>query len=915
MRRYVWQIVPKFPNEKIEMQVMDVLKEKRFIQFFERKALNTIGNEENDGGLMRTLFLLSMKNKGEREKSCRELRKVLSRIILEHEKVTLQDLLHSKPSNENIQDLIDLLEENENVLEEQNKQIPLNLVSLKGFGMVSAEKIRCILSSINKHRKINKIEIGNATKLSKEDIDNILYPLPELKGLCLGYFVRKSLSFLSSGKKIESLELSNVPHVEEKELVDNLLSLKKLKELSFRECSCLKPSFFSAIEEGKFEQLESLSITDSPFLDDKCLRQIVSLFPKLKMFDVSGCKKLTSQGFSSIAELEYLETLKGANCSGLTEKTKLDEMKALKVVDLSNTSVSNSLLFTLSDCKLVQLNLENTQVTEKGVISIFYQEWQRVEKLLLRGCKLAGKATIDIFEKATNLKQLSLSFLSKDCFEQINTTLLESLVVDNVKLSKRRATKFFAQMKRLQVLEIYNSNFEGDHLQTVSCCCPLIKSLSLRSTKQCSLAPLHSLKNLKHFALIFMNSTVEEIDEMFSNSEFPLESFHIGLNHHFFSFDVFSNLCKSSGFFIKKLHLPSHNRATTKKDASFTFPNLEEIKWTSNEGNLHFLLPLSKLRTIKFGNSIVTNYDLGTIKDHPGVENFEAEAFATLFLEGSYFLKYMSEGKIANSLKKLCVQPAESLTEDTIEYISNLTSLVTLKIDLSNSKNLNSEEVAKKLCSRLPLLDEFSLFKVNNPKKEEKVEKREVESILESGERRFALVTKCGEDVQYHVVERLIHSNYFVFALYNKKICEMDLEKLSAKYGEERVELMETDEDNEEKLLEVRKVVESKTDHLDLIVIDKPTMPGIESAIGEMKREYFVSLNEKVWTRKNIVLHFGSLVSNTLEKKKQRGMILCCTQKAGLITENLSGRLHSMRVALASLHQVFFFNSCLTLEI
>ena len=123
------------------------------------------------------------------------------------------------------------------------------------------------------------------------------------------------------------------------------------------------------------------------------------------------------------------------------------------------------------------------------------------------------------------------------------------------------------------------------------------------------------------------------------------------------------------------------------------------------------------------------------------MEEMEFPVCTYLMEEGSYFLQYFSEGKVKDSLRSLCVGPAGELRKNTINFLSGLTSLVSLKLELGNATRIEIEKSEKQLSSQLPLLDRKTLFlETKNKEKKDKKEGETEEKIVTTGEKRFAMV-------------------------------------------------------------------------------------------------------------------------------------------------------------------------------
>lgn len=138
----------------------------------------------------------------------------------------------------------------------------------------------------------------------------------------------------------------------------------------------------------------------------------------------------------------------------------------------------------------------------------------------------------------------------------------------------------------------------------------------------------------------------------------------------------------------------------------------------------------------------------------------------------------------------------------------------------------------------------------------------------------------------------------------------MDIEKLAEKYGEEKIMLIEGDHNKEVDLERARKIVESHTSLLDLLLIDRGVVTATESRYEEIKLEPLLGYIEKhVWSRKLIVQAFVGLLQKCPEKK---GMIICLSNRLSSISDNTSSRGNSYRITLAAMNQLM---KCISVEV
>ena len=605
LRRLVWQLEAKFANKKVEEEVLELLKEECVIDFIEENEKKRKKERENDGGLLRAVLVLGMKNK-----ELKKAREVLKRVIFSQEEIFVEDLFHKKARDESVGELVQFLSQDPQQQGEQEQGGGLKSVNLRGMNLVSAEKIDLLLQFLQKGGKgIEKVKLGSANKYkSEEELSKIFSTVKEsVKSLEIEWIVTKRVDFLKELKNLEELEIRHSPHIEESSLVKTLEGMKELKKLSVEDCSSITNNFFNSIK--KREKIECLSVKGCQEFDDESLKIVVKKFPNLQILDISGCEKISSKALKKVCDLEHLVILNARGCKGLTDKTKLDDMEKLELIDFSETNISNSLLFSLSECKLKGVNLENTHVTEKGLLPIFDGHWERAERVLVRGCNLNDKIVKSLVKEASNLKELSLSKIDKTMLEQVGCTSLERLSVKNLKMSERTVEKFFKGVKKLKELDISNSNIDKKQLDIIVRECKEIEKLSIGSKLE-SISSLSGLKRLRELSLENSSISTEKFDELFVNHELKLEKFTGCISDQRTTIDIFPSLSKSSGFYLRSLYLPFYISVASRKDNTLVTPNLEELWWPSNQSNLSKVVELSKLRKITFPYIQINNYDM-----------------------------------------------------------------------------------------------------------------------------------------------------------------------------------------------------------------------------------------------------------------------------------------------------------------
>ena len=314
---------------------------------------------------------------------------------------------------------------------------------------------------------------------------------------------------------------------------------------------------------------------------------------------------------------------------------------------------------------------------------------------------------------------------------------------------------------------------------------------------------------------------------------------------------------------------------------------------------------------------MLSHHELGLMKDHVGLEELKMVNASILLLSGYHFLKYWSEGEMSQHLRCYSLRNVELIDEKFIEVLSPFKQLISLKLSLKSAPKVNVEESVKLLENSLPLLDNTSLFETESSflstkpdprkvtKKRNKLECVDPEDTAQLDNEnsiedpKYALVVQAAQDQQYHICEKLIHNCYFVFAMHSGPE-EIPLNNLVQQYPG-KIMFMQADPLQEETLKTVRKEIEKRVDHLDLIVVDNGLLFGTQPLLKDFNEEWFLQCSRKhIWATRTMILTFGDL----LEKSKDKKLFVCLTHRLSSITENQTSRLFDVRITLAGLNML-----------
>ena len=293
-------------------------------------------------------------------------------------------------------------------------------------------------------------------------------------------------------------------------------------------------------------------------------------------------------------------------------------------------------------------------------------------------------------------------------------------------------------------------------------------------------------------------------------------------------------------------------------------PNIESFCWPATDPNTVELLLFPKLSVYISLYSMLNHYELSPMKDFNGMEEIRIVSANNLLSDTPHFLRFWSEGNIGKHLRLFCLKGVEALDDRAIEALCNFKTLISLKLGLKNATKVKSaEEALHKIVNSLPLVDAHSPFELEQRYLGQKMEPRKMSTkrrkmalfsnkegsmgVMPSLEKKFALVSRASVDLQFFIAEKLIMSNYFVFAMKGGPV-DIPVEKLVEEYGEDKVMIVEGDSLDEESLVKIKKMIEQKTDHLDLLVNDQGIVPSMQLLLKDMNEQSLALCYQKhVW--------------------------------------------------------------------
>ena len=138
-----------------------------------------------------------------------------------------------------------------------------------------------------------------------------------------------------------------------------------------------------------YPQVKSLHLAHNPWLKNKSVKMLASLFPNLQVLDLrDGPCSCISEGIVDVLRCCKITHLNLRSCSTLNLLSMNFQVPKLEVLNLSETKIDDDTLYVISKscCGLLQLYLERCDhITEKGVRHIV-ENCTRLREINIRGC-------------------------------------------------------------------------------------------------------------------------------------------------------------------------------------------------------------------------------------------------------------------------------------------------------------------------------------------------------------------------------------------------------------------------------------------------------------------------------------------------------------------------------------------------
>lgn len=166
----------------------------------------------------------------------------------------------------------------------------------------------------------------------------------------------------------------------------------------------IKGTFLNQLKNAR--TITSLSLAETG-IDDETIA-VLNKTPSLQSLNISGCRKLTDQGLSTLALNETLETLilKDTQVGEQTLATLVAYPKLTRL-DLSVTGVTDQQMTYLAFIPgLERLSLDETEISSVGVEEL--SKSQSIKHLSLNDCRQLDSSCISAFQEMENLTSLEV---------------------------------------------------------------------------------------------------------------------------------------------------------------------------------------------------------------------------------------------------------------------------------------------------------------------------------------------------------------------------------------------------------------------------------------------------------------------------------------------------------------------------
>lgn len=358
-------------------------------------------------------------------------------------------------------------------------------------------------------------------------------------------------------------------------------------------------------------------------------------FKNLRSLSLKSNRKITMKCFDVIKKFRLLSSLDFSFCwelfSGNIETIKLQPLKALETLYLSNTIVNDEALKTIIVFKnLKRLNISLNRVTEKGIKDL--KKLEKLEYLSLHSCGEINDIILKHVSDMRSLKKLELS-----CNDTITS----------------KGIKYLKDLKNLNILDISSCKNLGDKaLRQIGKFSALkkLKMSFLENVTDNGLSYLNNLQRLNHIEL----SCCEKITStgiMFLSELKNLKYMDLTLCKELYD-SVFQHLGMLKELEYLKL---KHCNKITGKGLKYIrdLNNLKELNLTgckriTDQGIMH-LITLKKLKVLHLAEcEKITDDGLKYIGKITSLEKLNISDLTEISTKGSMYLKNLTLLKYLN---------------------------------------------------------------------------------------------------------------------------------------------------------------------------------------------------------------------------------------------------------------------------
>ena len=368
-------------------------------------------------------------------------------------------------------------------------------------GLITDESVKENLSLMPTLDSIEEVSFKNSGKLTNKTIEFFTKFIPNTKRFYLKNFWNigeAGISLLSSFKFLEKLFLgpslidyNSLKHLSNTNLkvlflskcfkLENLPSIKSLHSLTIKNHSKIFNSFETIINKEKFPNLKCFYFPNSN-LEDKHLEFLCKDFAsQVEVLSINYCKKITLRSIKNIELLTKLVTFNSRFLGESKEALKINWPKTIKQFDTRYSKIGDQFCSSLSGNQLEYLDIQFSDVTDKGIVNILNNSWKTLKILRIKFCdNLTNKSKRKIFSKCTNLEKLTVAEVEMKDFKKLNFHKIVSLKLYQTEVDNRELKKIIPKLENLKRLQ-FTAKIDDNILNLISNHCKDLTKLDISS--------------------------------------------------------------------------------------------------------------------------------------------------------------------------------------------------------------------------------------------------------------------------------------------------------------------------------------------------------------------------------------------------------------------------------------------------